>query len=151
MANASNHPDILARELAPRLGRLIITLRRETAVTGLTRSQLTVLGALREGGARRITELAALEQVTQPSMTVMVSRMARLGWVSRRQDPADRRGVQVLLTDSGRQQHDQALAAYVDTLAGRMRRIDAHHRAALAAAIEALDAVTNDSGEEKSA
>lgn len=134
-------PEAVARDLAPRLARLIITLRRDTATAGLTRAQLTVLRVLSDGDPRRITELADIEQVTQPSMTVLLTRMERLGWVARQRDDTDRRGVRVRITDHGRTRLARASAVYAEALAGRLRRLEPNERAALAAAVPALDAV----------
>lgn len=134
-------PTAVARELAPRLARLIITLRRDTVTAGLTRAQLTVLRVLSDGGPRRVTELADIEQVTQPSMTVLVTRMERLGWVARQRDGTDRRGVQVGITDRGRTRLARASSVYAEALTRRLRRLEPAERAALAAAVPALDAV----------
>lgn len=131
----------LAGELAPRLARLIITLRRETAAAGLSRVQLTVLAILRPGEPRRITELADLERITQPSMTALISRMERAGWVRRERDPYDRRGVRVTITGDGERQYDAGLAAYVETLAGRLRKLDDTQQIAIQQAIAALDSL----------
>jgi DNA-binding MarR family transcriptional regulator len=133
--------------LAPRLARLIITLRRETAAAGLSRVQLTVLATLRRGEPRRITELADLEQITQPSMTTLVSRMERAGWVHRERDQNDRRGVLVSITAAGRQQYDAGLAGYVDALAERLHKLDATQQTALQQAIAALDVVLDEDTE----
>ncbi|HEX3816407.1 MAG TPA: MarR family transcriptional regulator [Mycobacteriales bacterium] len=138
----------LAGELAPRLARLIITLRRETAAAGLSRVQLTLLAALRRGESRRITELADLEQITQPSMTALVSRMERAGWVRREPDPNDRRGVRVTITEAGERQYDAGLAGYVEALAGRLHKLDETQRIALQQAISALDLVLEEGSAE---
>lgn len=133
--------DRLAGEMSHRLARLIIMLRRDTASAGPSRVQLTVLSALAHGGSRRITELAEIEQVTQPSMTVLVSRLERLGWVSRERDRSDRRGVLVALTDAGRTQYDRGTAARAAALARRLQLLGPSDLAALAAALPVLDAV----------
>ncbi len=143
----SEHPVDLADVLAPRIARLIIMLRRETAAAGLSRAQLSVLGALRDGGPRRITDLAELEQVTQPSMTLLVSRMQRQGWVQRQPDESDGRGVLVALTPSGRRRLDRVVAARAAALRERLDRLRPELRAALAAAVPALDAVMEDDQE----
>lgn len=131
----------LAGELAGRLARLIIMLRRDTAGAGASRVQLTVLSAIAHGGPRRITELAELEQVTQPSMTVLISRLERLGWVSRGPHHTDRRGVVVALTDSGRSQLAHGTAVRAAALARRLASLPADEVAALTAALPAIDAV----------
>ena len=59
------------------------------------------LYALERHGPQRLTRLAALEGVTQPSMTSLVTKLVRAGLVERRPDPSDGRGVLVALTDTG--------------------------------------------------
>lgn len=128
----------LAQALAPRIGRLVVTLRRETAAAGLTRAQLSVLAALRDG-PRRITELAELEQVSQPTMTALVSRLERRAWVTRRTDRTDRRGVNVALAAAGRRMLDRVSAARASVLAERLSRLPSADRAAIGRAIPAID------------
>lgn len=138
--------DRLAGELAPRLARLVITLRRETAAGGLSRVQLTVLAALDGNGPRRITDLAELEQITQPSMTSLISRMERAGWVCRDADPQDRRAVLVRITPAGQKRYEIALSVYVAALGQRLRRLHPTERNALRRAISALDVVLDGAG-----
>lgn len=137
-------PDELARELAPRLARLIALLRGDAAAAGASRPQLSVLGALVRRGPRRITELAALEQVAQPTMTALVSRMERGGWLRRDPDPEDRRAVRVAITESGRSAYRVGIRNYGDSLAIRLRKIDGREWAALAAVVPALDMLIED-------
>lgn len=49
----------------------------------------------------RVTELAALMQVTKPSVVYLVDELERLGYVTRRPDPTDARAKLVALTERG--------------------------------------------------
>jgi DNA-binding MarR family transcriptional regulator len=129
----------LANALLPRIGRLVRRLVRETAAAGMSRTQLSVLTTLRDGGAVRITELAEAERVTQPSMTVLVSRLEREGWAKRQPDPVDGRAVVVAITPAGLAERDRMTAAGADLLAQRLEGLTAKERAALAAALPVLD------------
>src|ERR1700722_951205 len=64
-------------------------------------ASLSTLATLEQTGPRRITDLAACEGVTQPSMTVLVTTLERSGLVERRSDPSDRRVALVSLTADG--------------------------------------------------
>lgn len=65
----------------------------------LTRSQWSVLVLLsRENGAQQ-KRLADIIGVTAITMTGLVDRLERDGWVERRQDTQDRRAKRVFLTD----------------------------------------------------
>ncbi|MFB9689454.1 MarR family winged helix-turn-helix transcriptional regulator [Amycolatopsis plumensis] len=52
-------------------------------------------------GPRRITDLAAVEGVTQPAMTTLVRVMEKSGLVERRGDVSDKRITLVCLTEAG--------------------------------------------------
>jgi DNA-binding MarR family transcriptional regulator len=59
------------------------------------------LATLDRTGPRRITDLAAVEGVTQPAMTTLVRVMEESGLVERRGDASDRRITLVCLTEDG--------------------------------------------------
>lgn len=137
-------PDELAHELAPRIARLIAQLRVDAAAVGTSRPQLSVLGALRRNGPSRITELAALEQVAQPTMTTLVARMERAGLLRRHADAEDRRAVRVSITDAGLAAYAAGIGQYGESLAIRMRKCGPEQWHALAAAVPALDMLISD-------
>jgi DNA-binding MarR family transcriptional regulator len=85
----------------------------------LSRTEVGLLSTL-SGGPRRITELADAEQLAQPTMTLLVQRLERQGFVSRERQTDDGRVVLVNLTDAGtvaleeyRTQARAALGAYL--------------------------------------
>ena len=61
----------------------------------------STLATLERTGPRRITDLAAIEGVTQLAMTVLVKVLERSGLVERRGDPADKRVTLVAVTETG--------------------------------------------------
>lgn len=139
--------DRLARDLAPRLARLVALLRSDAAVAGTSRPQLAVLGVLLRAGPSRITALAAHEQISQPSMTTLIARMERGGWIERRPDPGDGRAVQVAITDAGRAAYAAGMRHYADSLEQRLHGCAPEHWAALTAVLPALDALISDDTE----
>jgi DNA-binding MarR family transcriptional regulator len=130
----------LASELDRRVAGLTRLLRGQTGA-GLSVTALSTLRRVEVGEACRITELAAAEQVAQPSMTALVGRLEGRGLVRRDPDPADRRAVRVAITDAGREQLAAVRAARAELLAARIDRLDESERAALAAALPALDSL----------
>jgi DNA-binding MarR family transcriptional regulator len=104
----------------------------------ISRTEVGVLRALADC-PRRITELAALEGVTQPGITVLVNRLEGRGWVRRETDPSDARAVLVTLTRSGRQVFDGLRAEYRALLHEEMATLPDRDVAALARAVEILD------------
>jgi DNA-binding MarR family transcriptional regulator len=66
----------------------------------LSRTEVGLLSTL-SGGPRRITELAGLEGLAQPTMTSLVKQLEQQGLVRRDRQADDRRVVLVHLTDIG--------------------------------------------------
>jgi DNA-binding MarR family transcriptional regulator len=90
----------------------------------MTLTSISTLATLFRKGPRRITELAASEGVTQPTVTALVTSLERAGLVERRSDPADRRVVMVAITETGsaylrarRQTNAEAVAHAMEELA----------------------------------
>jgi DNA-binding MarR family transcriptional regulator len=69
---------------------------------GLYRGQPPVLQALHEQEGLTHSALAERLQVTPATITKMIQRMERAGFVTRRSDPEDQRVSRVYLTDAGR-------------------------------------------------
>ena len=69
---------------------------------GLYRGQPPVLRALWEREGLTHSELAALLNITPATMTKMLQRMEKAGFVHRRPDPQDQRVSRVYLTGAGR-------------------------------------------------
>jgi len=90
-------------------------------------------------GARRITELAAEERVTQPAVTLLVNRLAERGWVERIPDPSDGRAVLVSLTPAGGEAFERLRAEYRALLHEEMASLDDAEVETLASAVEILD------------
>jgi DNA-binding MarR family transcriptional regulator len=68
----------------------------------LSLTATSTIATLERTGPRRLTDLAAAEGVTQPSMTAVVSQLERLGLAERRRGNRDGRVVMVAVTGAGR-------------------------------------------------
>src|SRR6516165_5599720 len=90
-----------------------------------------------------LTALAVQEGVTQPAMTQLIGRLQDAGLVRREADPADGRVVQVRLTDQGRETLARRRAVRAERLAAVLDQISPEDRAALAAALPAIDALAS--------
>ncbi|WP_373299416.1 MarR family winged helix-turn-helix transcriptional regulator [Amycolatopsis acidiphila] len=128
----------LAHELRPLVFRLYYMVRRLTPQHQLTLAQGSVLTELVNGGPRRMSVLAELESVRQPSMTDLVRRLERLGLVTRTADPGDRRAVLVAATEAGVRYLDEVVVAREEFLRERLTALDPSERAAIDAALPAL-------------
>ncbi|MEU8979943.1 MarR family transcriptional regulator [Streptomyces sp. NPDC048309] len=92
-----------AAELAAVLGDFTRRSIRLPATEKHSFTTLSVLHTLAHKGPMRMTTLKASEQVTQPAITQLVSRLEREGLVERRPDPEDGRAVLVGVTPAGAQ------------------------------------------------
>jgi DNA-binding MarR family transcriptional regulator len=118
-------------------GLLASLLRRAPRDISLT--SLSTLSTLDRTGTKRITELAAIEGVTQPSMTALIASLERQGLVERAGDPKDRRVSLVSLTEAGRAYMVQRRKAGTDAFATLVSQLPPEEAATLAAAIPALE------------
>ncbi|MEV1143481.1 MarR family transcriptional regulator [Micromonospora sp. NPDC049799] len=98
-----------------RLARLVGDAQERTyARWSITRGEFDVLAALRRAGAPYTLPPKALTaslMLTSGGMTGRLDRLERSGLVRRSPDPADRRGLQVTLTDAGRELVEEAADA----------------------------------------
>ena len=117
-------------------GLVTAAIRRGPREMSLT--SLSTLASLDRTGPRRITDLAVIQGVAQPSMTVLVTALERSGLVERKGDPADRRVALVALTTAGAQLLRAQRRAGAEALIQLIDKLPADEAAALAAAIPAL-------------
>jgi DNA-binding MarR family transcriptional regulator len=117
--------DEIARTL-PQRAALVTRLFLRRAAGDLSRTEAGVLSTLSRG-PRRITELADLEGLAQPTVTLLVKRFEERGWVARERDAADGRAVLVVLTAAGEAALAQLrghIAAALDELVADMPDAD---------------------------
>ena len=133
----------LAAGIAAGVERLIGLVRSLSPADGLSLTAAATLATLERSGPRRLTGLAVQEGVTQPAMTQLVARLQDAGLVRREADPADGRVVQVRLTDQGRDTLARRRAVRAERLAVILDRISPEDRAALGAALPAIDALAS--------
>ena len=91
--------DYVASELVPRAALLTRLLLKQVDAE-LSRTELGLLRTLSDG-PRRITELAELEGLAQPTTTILIKQLEQEGLVQRERRSDDRRVVLVDLTESG--------------------------------------------------
>jgi DNA-binding MarR family transcriptional regulator len=101
-------------------------------------SAIATLATVDSSGPCRITELAGHEGISQPSMTVMVSRLERRGLVERQSDPSDGRIVLVAITEAGRDVLRHIRTRVVAFLSSLIGELDPADQRALANAAAAL-------------
>ncbi len=78
-------------------------LHRVATKHGISPVQLFVLGKLSEHPNIRLSDLADLMYIGNPTMSGVIDRMVRDGYVSRERAETDRRAMTLNLTDKGRE------------------------------------------------
>jgi DNA-binding MarR family transcriptional regulator len=137
----------LDAELASRLrlavGRLARRLRLD-GDGGLPPLQLSTLVTIELNGPLRLGELAQRESVAAPTMSRVLAALDERGAIDRRPDPADARSTLVSVSDTGRGLLATIRSERTASLARRLDRLDPAERAALVAALPALEALVDD-------
>src|SRR5579862_8409461 len=122
------------------LARLARRLRRHQ-LAGLTPTQLAALSTVEQSGPFRLGDLAAAEGIAPSTLTRMVAVLEDLGYVRRDADPRDARASTLAITPEGHQTLEHLREEGTALLAQWLMLLDPGHRAALAAALPALEAL----------
>ena len=126
----------MATTLLPQAS-LLQRLVAKRACWTLTRSEGSVLSTL-SAAPQRITTLAELEGLAQPTVTIMVKRLEERGWVERCRDDGDGRVVVVSITAAGQRGARVLPRAVPSAAAQEMAAMDDEQVAELVLATEAL-------------
>lgn len=129
----------LAKQLGLRIIRITQFLTRQMQQEVLTPSQATVLTLLQDGRAWRLSDLASATGVRPPSMTELISRMERQGWLSKMNTAHDRRGVAVMITEEGRTLLQALNRRQIDLIAGRLALLSDEEKRMIEQALPVLD------------
>jgi DNA-binding MarR family transcriptional regulator len=134
--NRSDQIDYVSKQLPSAAGLLARLLVRQLG-DELSRTEIGLLNTL-SSGPRRITELAELEGLAQPTMTSLVKQLEQQGLVRRDRQADDRRVVLVNLTDGGAVSLEDYRARVRELLGSYLAEIADQQVEALAAATDAL-------------
>ena len=128
-----------AHTVATSFDRLYHLLRRVMPADNLSLTAASTLRRLEDGETMRLTELSAVEGVSQPAMTQLISRLEKDLLAERVKDATDGRVVLIRITDLGRaalRARREARAQRLGTLLAALPDAD---REAIEAALPALD------------
>lgn len=107
-------------------------------------AQARLLSTIEDQGAARISDLAAFDHCSQPTMTTQVRRLEEGALVSRIQDPADARAVLISITPKGRQVLARVRADRGAVVDPYLERLDPADRQTLADAVDVMRAILAD-------
>ena len=141
LARTDSDAEVLAGA-ADALDQLAVWWRR-LVPSELSLSTIATLHTLRREGPLRVSDLAAREALTQPGTTMVVNRLEAAGHAERIPDPSDGRASLVRITPLGRKVLADRHAARAAVLVDELRRLGDADRAALAAAVPAIDRLTS--------
>ena len=123
--------------------RLAYGLRAPATRYGLTPSRLATLVILGQQGPLRVGDMAHELNIAVPSASRLLDVVAESGFVERRDDPTDRRAFLVSLTAAGAKILEDVRAQGVQELAGHLASLPTAQRAAVEAALPALEALAD--------
>jgi DNA-binding MarR family transcriptional regulator len=140
-ADRSGRIEYVSTQLLARAAVLTRLLAKQVD-SELSRNDATVLNTLSDG-PRRITELAELEGLAQPTTTVLVKRLEELGLVRRERQADDGRVVLVFLEAAGAAALEDFRAQFKALLRADLAMTTDGQIEALAAATETLESLIN--------
>ena len=101
-------------------------------------AQARLLSTIEDQGMARISDLAALDHCSQPTMTTQVRRLEDSGLVSRSVDPEDARAVLISITPAGVATLAQVRADRGGAVDPLLEQLDGADRQTLISAIDIL-------------
>ena len=120
------------------IARLSRKLRRHQ-LAGLTPTQVAALSTVERSGPLRLSDLAAVEGVAPSTLTRLVAALEERGYVRRCAVAGDARASELAITDEGHDVLDRIRQEATSALAGSLALLDTAQRAALAAALPAIE------------
>jgi len=135
--------DYVAEHLLSRAAILVRLLVKQVRSREISRTEMEVLSVLK-GGPRKITELAELEGIAQPTMTLLVKRLQDKGWVRREGLPEDGRVVMISITKAGSAAQERFRAQFLAALRADLHELSDQQLQELSAATETLSSFVDD-------
>ena len=132
----SERIDLVSSQLLPRVAVLTRLLTSHLGCD-LSRTELGLLNTL-SSGPRRITDLAEVERLAQPTLTQLVQRLEHQGLVNRERQTGDARVVLVSLTEAGAAALDEFRCQASAALGRHLAELPDAEVESLAAATETL-------------
>lgn len=136
-------PTTVDAELVNRLRLAVGRLHRRLrlATNDIPPLQLSTLTTLEQRGPLRSGELAQRECVAAPTMTRVLAALVSRGLVAREPDPGDARSVRVSISQEGIEALAKIRIERTALLGARLEQLAPEQRAALEAALPALEAL----------
>jgi len=115
--------------------------RRLTKTVGLTAPQLMVLQAIRDLGAVAISRLSNEVSLSQATVTTIIDRLEKRGYVARKRSDSDKRVVHALLTDAGRDAVNTAPTPLQEAFSVRFEQLQEWEQSLILSALQRVAAM----------
>lgn len=134
----STRLEALATDLNSAAIHLLRRIRRSDEAMGITPSKASALSVLVFGGPCSLSALAAVEQVTPPSMSRTVANLESVGFVRCEVDTHDRRALVIHATPKAKRLLERGRRLRVEPLVTELQGLSVSNRLALERAVEVL-------------
>lgn len=133
----NNHNEVLIS--LRRITRAIdLHSKRLAKETGLTSPQILVLNAVAAHGFARPSEIAKQIHLSQATITSIVDRLEKAGLATRERAANDKRSIDVVITDLGRQRLKNAPEPLQSGFLQAFNQLDSWEQSMLVAAVQRL-------------
>lgn len=132
-------PDLLADRLTLAAVRLTRWLRAADLAPWLSGPQASALAVVVHAGRLRMSDLAAFEEVSRPTITRVAGELQGLGLITRETDPADGRVSWLAASEAGRILLAEGQARRIAPLASAISVLPDDRRAALDEGLAVLE------------
>jgi DNA-binding MarR family transcriptional regulator len=126
------------------IGKLGRSLRLQSAETGLTPTQTSVLFTIARCGPMSMSELARIEGINPTMLSRVIALLVDDGFVHRTPDPDDRRAARVQATTAGSRLRIATHRARTATLRAHLDHLDVGELHTLHAALPILELLAQD-------
>jgi len=111
-------------------------IRHRPSITGIQVAQLHTLGVLMKAKSLTMSEIGSRLYISRPYMTRLADMMIADGLVERSQDPADRRVINLTITEKGKKYLRQSLTWYKNDLKENLSGLNDEDIRSLCTALE---------------
>jgi len=116
-------------------------VRTGYGITGIQAAQYRVLGVLMKAGTLPMSEIGRRLYISKPYMTALIDTLIKDGLVERTPDRADRRVINISITEPGKKHLKQSITLYKNDLKDLLSTLDEHDLEGLCASLESLKAI----------
>lgn len=115
--------------------------RQLTKSVGLTAPQLLVMQAINHLGAVAISRLSSEVSLSQATVTTIIDRLERRGYLARQRSERDKRVVHALLTDAGREALENAPTPLQEAFSVRFEQLESWEQSHILSALQRVAAM----------